>query len=268
MPSAASDVVLEASSPGAGVPGPDDATGAPRPHRKVFTGPLFAWAVLLGVLAGAGTGYGIQASRAEAALPPLVAKGPGISYAPAGTAPLVLPAEQDDQVRRAGDLRDLLLPAPDGSRPWPRPAGVDEWLSLSEQASAYDSPADALSSAHKSGWRRTAIRCWTENGRTDVQIQLMQFTSAKAAARKELEEDGYWTSSGEHRLGVNVDIPGTDTGVVRIWTDEVRNERSAPYLARALAWRGDIYMFIWVMSKDPIDQAHVVDLARRQAARL
>ncbi|WTW97451.1 hypothetical protein OG216_30705 [Streptomycetaceae bacterium NBC_01309] len=233
----------------------------------MFTGPLLSWAALLGVLAGAGIGYGIQASRPAEPLPPLFGEAPPIMYAAADVKPFVLPAEQDDKVRRDGDLRELLLPVPDAGTEYFGHHGEDNWLSFTEYVSGVEDHTWAASRLLGDDWRRTAARTWTLPGRVLVDIKLHQFGKGAPSAGEWLEGDLQSDRTSGHVVGTDPAIPGTGSGRLRVFpkNDAVKG---APYSARASAWRGDIYMAVWFYSESPIDADQALEIARQQAARL
>lgn len=233
----------------------------------MFTGPLLSWAALLGVLAGAGIGYGIQASRPAEPLPPLFGEAPPIMYAAADVKPFVLPAEQDDKVRRDGDLRELLLPVPDAGTEYFGHHGEDNWLSLAEYVASIQEPESAVSRLNGDNWRRTAARAWTLPGRVLVSITLHQFGNGAPSAGKWVDSDLDYDRESGRRVGQDPVIPGTGSGRLAVFP---RNDaaKSAPYSARASAWRGDIYMSVWFYSESPIDADQALETARQQAARL
>ncbi|WP_436773050.1 hypothetical protein [Yinghuangia sp. YIM S09857] len=241
---------------------------AVRRRRRILTGPLFSWAALLGVLAGAGIGYGIQASRAADPVPPLIGDSPEIRYAAPDVRPFVLPAEQDDKVRRDGDLRELLLPVPDGGIEYSAYHGGDNWLSLPEYLASVKNNISAMSQLFGDNWRRTAARSWVQPNRVLVNVTLHQFGDGAPSAGRWIESDLAYDQRSGASPGQDPAIPGTGSGRLTVFPRDTAPGNSAPYSARAAAWRGDIYMAVWFYAPSPIDEAQALETARQQAARL
>ncbi|MFJ8083346.1 hypothetical protein ACIQ6Y_22410 [Streptomyces sp. NPDC096205] len=232
-------------------------------RRRGRTAALITGAVVLGLVAGTCAGYLVQADREPTKLPPLSqpvlaqAKGPG---------PEPLSAAQDRQVRTEGDLRKLLLPKPKGAKEadW---SGIDGWMDLTEYADTYEEPADAFGSLTASEFRRAAVTAW-EVGHTAVEIRLIQFHQKELAQAAEHTEDSqYWAEKEEDTD--RYAIPGTGEGWVYVHNRAHSEPGYLPqYSARALAYRGDIALELWVTDTKAIGKKTVMDLAKRQMERL
>ncbi|MFD0329712.1 hypothetical protein ACFQZC_19770 [Streptacidiphilus monticola] len=151
---------------------PEAVAAASEPRRRRRTGLLFGLAVLLGVVGGAGTGYGVQASRPPTPLPPLTVPQPAYPSARAGAPALT--ADEDDMVRTDGDLTKLLLPLPKGSK---LADDIQGWESLSEYAQSFDRPGDAFRHQLELGFRRAAHTSW-RTGDVFVNVELSQYQHA------------------------------------------------------------------------------------------
>jgi hypothetical protein len=144
---------------------------------------------------------------------------------------------------------------------------ADGWLTMDDLANLSERPSVALRSAEVAGFRRAATRAWTTAGdQTYVEIRLSQYQRGGAytqflSARDLARDDGHTQSQTAH-------IPGSASGLVRVWTDANPDKEAWPYEAFAVAWHGDVLMSVWVLGEKPIDTDTVVDLARRQVERL
>jgi hypothetical protein len=230
--------------------------------RRVFTGPLLAWAVLIGVVAGVAAGYRVQQGRPEVPPPPLVAAAPNYPVAEPGVKIPELPAAEDTQARRQGDLRELLLPRPDGAKDWENPPTLTGWTSLEDLATGLTSgDGEYFRRLSEDGFRRAAERTWTD-GDLDVDILIIQFLPGKAAAFEWHQED---VGRDDMSSKTVEPIPGTGTGRVTAWKTP---QADSAYTAMATAVRGDLALTIWFASDKPIEIQRVKDLSARQAALL
>ena len=241
------------------VPEPEPESGpAPRPRRRGRTTLLIAVAAVLGVVAGTCTGFLIQANRAPDKLPSLAqstltqAKGP---------APEPLSAAQDRQVKVDGDLRKLLLKKPSGAKDAVLPDGVDGWLDLAAYSERFDGPDEEFGYEVDQEFRRAAIAEWRD-GTRDVDIVLAQYRQVVGLGASQNTTDSfYWAERGPHTT--SWPIPGTGDG--RAY---VHGAEDGVYSAEALAWRGDVFVDIWIYDAKPIPKKKIMDLAERQMERL
>lgn len=227
---------------------------------------LIALAAALGVVAGAGAGYLVQAGR-EPKLPTLVQ--PPLQQA-RGPQPEPLTEALDRKVRNDGDLRELLLEKPSGAitPDWVQPQG---WMNLYDYADTWQDP-EAVEAAdtflEEQEFLRAAVTGW-EAGGQEVQIWLAQFEQKKdfaapaddsAATRYAAETD----PDVESRP-----IPGTGEGKAYVRPTLYHESGVAPYYrAEAHASRGDLSVHIWVYDDAPIPWRTIMDLAERQMERL
>jgi hypothetical protein len=245
------------------VPEAPEALEMPRPaRRRGRTTLLVAVAAVLGVVAGACTGFVVQANREPTALPPL--SQPVVKQAKGEVEPLS--AAQDRHVKVNGDLRKLLLKRPKGARATDL-GSADGWMDLADYASTFKKPAGAFEYELESEFRRAAQTTWRV-GTYAVEIRLVQYHQvSKPAAAKHVEEQGYWAQR-EPDTGSSL-IPGTGDGMVYVHrTPRTKSGYLPVYSARAIASRGDIYMDIWIDDTKPVPEKKIMELAKRQVARL
>jgi hypothetical protein len=163
----------------------------------------------------------------------------------------------------AGDLRDLLVPAPRGAQPWAVPRGADGTLSADQVAAETGDPAAALALLRRYGFRRAAVRTWTLPDRTVAEVRLLQFDSAEHAA-------GYATTAqaatraawGQAATTATPGVAGGETYFAR-----QPDQYGYVYLA-AFAARNDLVLHVNVNQPQPGDPAAVNDLVLRQYQRL
>ncbi|MFI6563026.1 hypothetical protein [Streptomyces sp. NPDC050534] len=240
------------------------AAPAPAPARRGRTTLLVAGAAFLGVVAGACTGYLIQADREPTKLPPL--SQPRLAQAK-GRAPEPLSAAQDRQVRADGDLRKLLLKKPAGAKTADWLPG-DGWMNLAEFADTYAKPGTEFNSLITDEFRRAAVTGWQAGGNQTVEIRLIQFRQDESLeAADSSDNNQYWADRKPD--SDNWSIPGTGSGTAYV---HHRPDNKAGYLpmysAEAHAYRGDVAMELWIYDTKPITKARVMDLAERQMERL
>ncbi|WP_427921004.1 hypothetical protein [Streptomyces sp. cg40] len=228
------------------------------PRRRGRTALLIAVAAVLGVVAGTCTGFVVQANRAPDKLPSLSqatltqAKGP---------APEPLSAAQDHRVKTDGDLRKLLLRKPSGATATLFPMGSDGWLTLADYAETYVEPDGALGYQSREEFRRAAVTDWMEGSR-EVDIYLVQYRQEDSLGAVDAAKDALYYADRESRTD-SWTVPGTADGKAY-----VHHADDDGYTAEAHAYRGDIYMEIWVYDSKPITKAKIMDLAKRQMERL
>ncbi|MCZ4120866.1 hypothetical protein [Streptomyces sp. H39-S7] len=252
-------------------PPPEPLPVAPerKPRRRGRTTLLIAVAAVLGVLAGAGTGYRIQQDRPETPLPPLAQ--PQLVQ-PAGAAAPAAPltAADDHLVKTDGDLRKLLVERPKGAKQSEIAEGVDGWASLAEYASGYDEPGDMFQEMSTNQFRRAAVTSWDSENHTHTDLRLLQFRDQSTSfadalfqgQERYMPQDKYAGNGGTA-------IPNDTDGRVWVYSEPETKEGYEPlYRARGLARRGDIVMDVWIFSSSPISTATILDVSKRQLERL
>jgi len=240
-------------------------------RRRGRTTLMIAAAAVLGVVAGTCTGYVIQAHREPTPLPPL--SQPVVGQAKGEVEPLS--AAQDRKVKTDGDLRKLLLPRPKGAKDDPFPAAAhDGWIDLAGYADTYKRPAGAFNNFLDDEFRRAAVASWQVGATYSVQIYLVQFLQeSKPAASSWAQNGRYWAEKDDAEKDEtdvrSWPVPGTGDGMAYVHDTPERKPGYLPlYTAEAHAWRGDVYMEIWINDSRPISKAKIMDLAKRQMGKL
>ena len=227
------------------------------PKRRIRGTTLFAAAVVLGVLGGVGTGYGIQYSRQATPLPPLAGSQPG--YAPVGVyqgiAPAMLPAAQDDAALTDGDLTKLLLPVPSGASTddslW-----VDQMVDLEEIAQLCGSQSDCLTYDYGQDIDAIADTNWTQDG-FDVEIRMYRMTAGNSDNARTWASDD---SNGSNQIPMPSGIDGSAYESFDSNSDNDDN---------AYAVHGDIVVEFWVTSPTTVPNPSLIDgLITQQMGRL
>ncbi len=225
---------------------------------------MIAAAAVLGVVAGACTGYVVQAGREPTALPPL--SQPVLRQAAGEVEPLS--AAQDRRVKTDGDLRKLLLSRPKGAKDSLFPVGDDGWQSLSTYADRYERPATTFSNLVDDEFRRAAVTAWQVGETYVAEIALVQFLQESKPAASEWAENGHHWAEEEDDIR-SWPVPGTGDGQAYVHDSPEQKPGYLPvYRAEAHAWRGDVYMEIWISDTKPIPKAKIMELAVRQMGKL
>ncbi|WP_354641669.1 hypothetical protein [Kitasatospora camelliae] len=240
---------------------PAEDTAAPAAKRSLSTRALLLAALLIGPVAGAAVGYAVQAARPATPLPPL--KPVQLAY----------PAERIDAQALAdaapkplnidGDLRDLLLKRPDGTKEWADNAGSGGWMDAAEMAESVGRSDQEFQELLRSGFRRAAVTSWRE-GETEYRIRLIQYFPDDAG---EAVSGARQDSTGG--AGVSK-VPGNAEGTVKV-LDKPRHYADSTkeyYYGEALARKGTVIMDVEVYSPGAVDRAKLEDLAKRQWERL
>ncbi|MEU5255756.1 hypothetical protein [Streptomyces longwoodensis] len=227
---------------------------------------MIAAAAVLGTLAGTCVGYLVQADRDPTPLPPL--SQPVVGQAEGRVAPLS--AAEDRQVATDGDLRKLLVDRPKGAKDTSALRGRDGWMDLADYADEYKNPSVAFTNLNSDGFRRAATASWRVGETYSVEVNLVQFRQKTSLGASEWADNGkHWA---EERDGTRSwPLPGTgeDNGMVYVHDRPVREAGYLPlYSAEAHAWRGDVYLEIYVNDSRPIPKATIMDLAVRQVGKL
>ncbi|CAL9495927.1 hypothetical protein [Streptomyces sp. enrichment culture] len=250
-------------------PGPAGETGdiegaARRPRGRTTL--MIAAAAVLGVVAGTCAGYLIQAERPPTALPPL--SQPVVPQAKAEAEPL--PASRDRQVRMDGDLREFLIDRPKNARDVDDVPDADGWVGLSEYAKRYEDPASTFAGLVADDFRRSASVSWAFDQHGGVYINLTQFRQVSTMGASLWAENGFYWADRETDTR-SWPIPGTGEHAGTAYVHDTP-ERKAGYLplysAEAHAWRGDVYVEIFIYDTKPVPKAKIMDLAKRQVGKL
>ncbi|MGW0842179.1 hypothetical protein ACWD26_18780 [Streptomyces sp. NPDC002787] len=239
---------------------------ADRPRRRRGrTAALIAGAAALGLVAGTCAGFLVQADREPTALPPL--SQPTLARAK-GKGPEPLSAEQDRKVRTDGDLRKLLLKKPKNATEFGTLRGDDGWLDLAGYASFYEEPDGAFTSLVEEEFRRTAVTGWRVGSTFQVEIRLVQFHQEDFLGASDNADDAYYWALEEDDTD-SWRIPGTGDGRAFVHNQPETEPGYLPYYtARAHAWRGDIFLEVWLNDTKPIPKSKILDVAERQMERL
>ncbi|WP_037911931.1 hypothetical protein [Actinacidiphila yeochonensis] len=220
---------------------------------------LTAAALVLGVLAGGGTGYWVQKRRAPTPLPPLATR---VLDQPkgAGTVPEALPADEDGGAVFSGDLLKLLLPTPKGAHEIDR-----SWITLAQYASFYGEPAEMFVTLSDNDYQRGVEASW-KDGKTKVTINLVQFRDEATAYTPK-----FFTNEEYYDYEITPDaIPGVVNGSA--WgsgeTPVYAGSDGAPYSGYANAQIGNLYVEMWQGSSKPVASSTMVSLMKRQLERM
>ncbi|WP_329077861.1 hypothetical protein OG501_21830 [Streptomyces niveus] len=236
----------------------------PRPPRGRRTTALIAGAAVLGVLAGAVTGYAVQYQREPTPLPPLARaelRYPKPLPADAKTTARSLSAHRWD--RTDGDLRELLVKKPKGARTVQKA----DWVDLPDYASDFRLPDHVFEGLVKSGFRRAATVHWSEGNSIHVTVTIVQFrdderleASKFAADQQQFMGDDDWAGNKGSA------IAGTKSGRTWVFDEPERNPGYEPYYeARAVAFRGDVFMDIsYDNNSGPVPKKAFEALVKRQ----
>lgn len=220
---------------------------------------------MLGVLAGAVTGYAVQYQREPTPLPPLARadlRTPTPIPADGKTTARSLSVNRWDKTD--GDLRDLLVNKPKGART-EKEAG---WLDLPDYAAGFERPGDVFEIMVDSDFRRAASVAWSE-GDGDaiyVTVTLVQFRDDKNLEAAEFAGRRQQEYLGADRAGSKGSaVPGSTNGRTWLFNEPDSRPDSAPYQARAVAFRGDILMEIrYDDNAGPVSKMAFEALAKRQ----
>lgn len=242
-----------------------DPYGIPRSRRGRRTTALIAGAAVLGVLAGAVTGYAVQYQREPTPLPPLAQtdlRTPEPIPADGKTTARSLSANR--WVRSDGDLRELLVKMPKGART-EKKAGLRD---LPDYAAGFTYPGDVFEIMADSDFRRAASVTWSE-GDGDaiyVTVTLVQFRDDKNLEAAEFAGRRQQEYLDDERAGnKGLAIPGSTSGRMWLFDEQDPRRYAAPYQARAVAFRGDILMDIYYDSNaGPVSKQAFEVLAKRQ----
>jgi hypothetical protein len=242
----------------------DEAVDAPKkrrkllrrkPGRRVKSRTLFISAVVLGVLGGVGSGYAVQSSRPDTALPPLIPTQP--QYAPvgiyAGIAPPQLPASEDDMTITDGDLTKLLLPTPAGatiSDAWDH-----EYIGVVDNASTCDDQVSCFTVDMSDDVRAIADTGWTKSGIFE-EIRIFRFAP-------QYQSDSWLQNVGSEGTLLN---PPATLDAAAVETDD---PSKGGYIDYGIATHGDLAVEFWVSSTAKAPNPSILNnLMTQQMARL
>ncbi|MFE4517785.1 hypothetical protein ACFRMQ_26740 [Kitasatospora sp. NPDC056783] len=235
-----------AAPPVAPEPAEAPAPRRPRPVR------LAACALVLGVLAGGGVGYAVQAQRPPTPLPPLQATRP--SYPVDTVDPAALAAAQPGPLAIDGDLTKLLIGVPEGTKPWADFPDKPSWISIGDLADESGDAVDTFKDLAAHGFRRAAEVNWQKDD-TRYRVSLIQYTAEHADQVRSVTWPAFADGAGG---GYKVDAEP------RQWADS--NDKY--YFGQAVAKRGSVRMTVEIFGTQPVNPDTLKDLAKRQWERL
>ncbi|MGW4033038.1 hypothetical protein ACWEFL_27725 [Streptomyces sp. NPDC004838] len=241
---------------------------APVPaRRRGATTLLIAVAAVIGIVAGAAVGYGVQAERAPTPLPAL--SQPDLAYPAkplaADARPAPLSAAEDRQVKRNGDLRKLLLPTPAGSRVVEAPWLNDGWCDLDTFFNHALNDDIGFEGLMAEDIRRVACAFW-EGGDRRTDLRLVQFRTASGAqtyAGSQRGDSGYDAIESEGKS-----LKGSGNGRYYLYRPAEVQGVGRFHGARAVVQSGDIVISIMMFDRKPISENDIRTMAERQLERL
>ncbi|MGA5821587.1 hypothetical protein ACPC54_27415 [Kitasatospora sp. NPDC094028] len=229
--------------------GPERPARPPRRPRPVL---LSVYGLVLGVLAGGGVGYAVQAQRPATPLPPLQVALPGYPAAPVDASAFA--AAQPKAPAIEGDLTKLLVKPPAGSEAWGDFPDKPSWVSVGELAEHKGDAADLFTSLLGSGVRRAAEVDWKKDN-IRYRVTLTQYTAEDA--------DNAKPDRGQ-QFADDVDSSFRIYDTPRHWADST----DTYYYGSAAAKRGSLQMLVEVFAPQPLDAEAVKSLAKQQWERL
>ncbi|MFF3005195.1 hypothetical protein ACFVTF_20560 [Kitasatospora sp. NPDC057940] len=242
-------------------PAPERAPRAPRRPRPVL---LAVSGLVLGTLVGGGVGYAVQAQRPPTPLPPIQVARP--SYPAVAVDPTAYAAQQPKPLAIDGDLRKLLIGAPDGSTAWGEFPDKPSWVSVGELAEYSDSAVRDFKDLNSRGFRRAAEVDW-KKGDARYRVSLVQYAPdhADEAATHAVGTTRNLKPFADGANGAN----GANGGYrvdeePRYWADSADRY----YYGQAVAQRGTVAMVVEVFDSKPVNPDVVKDLAKQQWERL
>ncbi|QNP71347.1 hypothetical protein IAG44_19185 [Streptomyces roseirectus] len=238
--------------------------------RRGRTALLISTAACLGVLSGVCTGYLVQAERSPTPLPPLSQA--AVPQAK-GSSPEPLSAALDRRVKTDGDLRKLLVSRPKGGKALPQGSwrGEATWMSLAAYSATFAEPSSVFNTAVEDGFRRAVTTNWLEGERRLVRVSLIQYNqSGDVAGAAESASNGqYWAEDEADTRDWSLPGTGYQGGTVYVHDSPDNKDGYLPlYSAEAHAWRGDLYVQIYVYDTKPISKSAIMGLAQRQMGKL
>ncbi|GEM_PF-5978936 len=161
----------------------------------------------------------------------------------------------------AGDLRQLLLPAPPGSTSCSADVpGTNEQISLEQLAGADDkNSAAVLKSLKLYGFQRGAIRCWVTTG-VAVMVILAQFDSPEHATtyhRSNVDDE----VKRSDRTNVGLDAKGVPSGLQSV---DAKPDAHGLVATLAIGQRGDVAFAVFTKQPYPAPSDQTSTLARVQ----
>ena len=228
-----------------------------KPKKRIRSTTLFTAAVVIGVLGGVGTGYGLQFARPATPLPPLAGSQP--AYLPTGVyqgiAPTMLPSSQDDATLTDGDLTKLLLPVPAGAST-ENSIWLDQMINVEEDADLCQAPVNCFSDDFSEGVVAIADTNWQQNG-DNIEIRIYRMAPGESGTARTWAED-YDSDTNE------IPIPTGINGSAYEFFDKYDDNDDTAY-----AVHGDIAVQFWVTSPSAVPNPSIIDgLITQQMGRL
>lgn len=242
---------------------PDLHISPPPPRSRRRTPLLLCTAVLLGAAGGIAGGYTVQAEREPTELPPLAQAKVGIDHNPR------VSGADAPRNKTAGDLRKLLISAPEGTKSSPLTGQEGEWMAPYVVAAEYEDPGGKLGDSLADGFRRAAGISWLRANQA-THVWITQYRDATYADSRSylVEELNYEPNYGLTRE-IAEPIPGSTNGFLFVHTKPSLEPGYLPqYRARAIARRGNVVMEIFVYDTAPISSAYIKGMAKKQLERL
>ncbi|WP_353943825.1 hypothetical protein ABII15_20815 [Streptomyces sp. HUAS MG91] len=203
------------------LPAPEPVPAVKKDRRVLRAALRWTAAVVVFAAVGAGVAYGVTEQR-RSDLPGLATESDGRWEYPEIVRP-PLPkdapaafAEDNLREEHFADLRELVLPAPDGAEEDKALAGKDGWLPTATYLKAYDKDArgDLAQALKDGGLRHVAARGWTMPDGTRTSIYLLRFnTSAFAREYRDQVNTSLATVVGAPKFDEDFSLQGNADAV-------------------------------------------------------
>jgi len=224
---------------------------APKSHVGRTIAIIAAAVVVLMLLAG---GLFIRFVADKVADTP-IANGPSATTSTTTAAPQPTPF--------SGDLRTLLLTAPNTSRPFRKPFSTDGKLTVAKIATGYTNETQEVNYLNSLGFKQGAIIQWHDANDDQVDIRMYQFGSESDAAEFADTEQGYYTHDDTY--ADQSPASGIDDSGVYV----AKKPDSDKYIETEIVFhKGDIYVEFAMWQQKKANTTVSLELARNQLAKL
>ncbi len=239
---------------------PDEAPAPPRPKKKRRWLRAVGWvtgAAVIVTMTGA-TGYVADHHHVHIGVYPA----PASSY----VEPTPSPTTTAPARNHSGDLRRFLLARPPSAKKWFNRYAPTGTMSLKQLASMYDDPKSGADYLKSSGFKNAATVLWEDKAGNFVEIRLYRFQTDSEAFRFYQDEVSSVPTDkdtrGTHGLTVS-----RASGAAMTFTGG-KKAKDGTLTSKGIAYRGDIFIDMWITQKAPESEPLVAGLVYQQWIRL
>jgi hypothetical protein len=165
-----------------------------------------------------------------------------------------------------GDLRRFLLPKPPSADHWVNHEAPNGTMNIKQLAFFYDDPKSGAAYLKSAGFKNGATAVWQDSAKNIVEIRLERFDTANDAYSFYQDDIGSVPDARDTKGTTGAPVLRADRGAMVF--SGGKKEKDGTFTSKGIAYRGDVFVEIWVTQTAPESAALTEGLIYQQWNRL